>query len=78
LNKAIKWRLRRGVLELDHILSGFYAKEYETLSDSEKKDFETLLELSDPELLSLIVYKKIDQESPLLNIIKKIHAYSSI
>ena len=44
------WRCRRGVKELDVLLTRFLAQGYNELSESERAQFESLLELQDPEL----------------------------
>ena len=68
----IKWRLRRGVLELDHILMHFYHTEYDNLSEQDKHDFSCLLEYSDPELMSWLLYKADISNHPYESLIKKI------
>ncbi len=39
----MRWRCRRGSLELDTILGGFLSRSYASLSASERDDFERLL-----------------------------------
>lgn len=48
---SIRWRCRRGLLELDTLLNHFLDTHYTTLSDQEKSLFEQLLETPDPVLL---------------------------
>ena len=54
----IKWRLRRSILELDVLMSSFYAAAYADLTVEEREDFIQLLKLEDPELFSCIFSKK--------------------
>lgn len=50
----LRWRCRRGMLELDLILLRFLEQSYPHLSEAEKAAFARLLELADDELLALI------------------------
>ena len=47
LNNLIKYRCRRGLLELDLILNNFYENKFFHLSNEKKKLFLELLELDD-------------------------------
>jgi succinate dehydrogenase flavin-adding protein (antitoxin of CptAB toxin-antitoxin module) len=50
----IRWHCRRGLLELDILLSRFLHKEFEALAPAELEAFKGLLELSDNDLWDLI------------------------
>ncbi len=50
----IRWRCRRGMLELDIVLQRFLEKHYAQLSESQRKEFETLLALPDYDLWAMI------------------------
>jgi succinate dehydrogenase flavin-adding protein (antitoxin of CptAB toxin-antitoxin module) len=54
---SIQWRIRRGVLELDHVFHGFYHTQYDKLSKPLQKQFLDLLEIADPELLEWVIYR---------------------
>ena len=47
LNNLIKYRCRRGLLELDLILNNFYENKFFHLSNEKKKLFLEFLELDD-------------------------------
>jgi len=47
----LKWRCRRGLLELDLILQGFLERGFERLDAGEKALFGELLDSPDPDLL---------------------------
>jgi succinate dehydrogenase flavin-adding protein (antitoxin of CptAB toxin-antitoxin module) len=49
----IRWRCRRGLLELDLVLQAFLARGYERLDAGERRLFAELLERPDNELLDL-------------------------
>lgn len=54
-NAQIRWRTRRGMLELDMLLLRFLDEHYDTLTDSDKELFAELLEESDPNLFSWLL-----------------------
>ena len=54
----IRWRCRRGMLELDIVLQGFVAKHYMQLDEIELRHFDTLLSLPDNDLWDMITSKK--------------------
>ena len=51
----IHWRCRRGMLELDLVLTGFLDKHLDHLDDSQLDAFNGLLMRPDPELLDLVM-----------------------
>ena len=54
----IRWRCRRGMLELDIVLQGVVDKHYMQLDEIELKDFDALLSLPDNDLWDMITSKK--------------------
>lgn len=54
----IRWRCRRGMLELDIVLQGFVEKHYMQLNKAELQHFDTLLNLPDNDLWDMITSKK--------------------
>ena len=54
----IRWRCRRGMLELDIVLQGFVDKRYMQLNKDELQQFDTLLDLPDNDLWDMITLKK--------------------
>ena len=53
--RRLRWRTRRGLLENDLIFERFFQQHEETLSDDEVAGLDELLDLSDNELLDLIL-----------------------
>ena len=51
----LRWKCRRGMLELDEILSRFLDQHYQELSAEEIATFSDLLEMQDPELLRVLL-----------------------
>ena len=49
----VRWRCRRGLLELDLILNGFLETRYARLDADQRRLFDELLEVADNDLLDL-------------------------
>ena len=62
----IRWQCRRGMRELDELLSSYLENKYQETSDKEKIAFNKLLELSDPELVKLFL-TPYQSDAPLIN-----------
>jgi len=66
----LAWQCRRGMLELDLLLSNFLDKDYDQLSSDVKKDFVELLELADTELLEYLMGRHVHKEAHLQHVIE--------
>ena len=53
--RRLRWRARRGLLENDIVLERFFDARPDGLSDDEIRGLDILLDLTDPELLDLIL-----------------------
>jgi antitoxin CptB len=51
----LRWQCRRGMRELDELLTHYLEVEYEVARGSEKAAFQALLELPDPELSAYLL-----------------------
>lgn len=51
---CLRWRCRRGMLELDLPLARFLETHYHALTEAEKTAFSCLLDYSDPDLWELV------------------------
>lgn len=58
----VRWKCRRGMLELDAILNPFFEQYYSALSPEQKNDFVKLLECSDPDLWAWLSGKQSADE----------------
>ena len=67
----LRWRSRRGILELDVLLERFVQGELEVLSTAERSQFEALLELPDPDLLD-VLYGRAEPLPALAALIRRI------
>lgn len=57
----LRWQCRRGMRELDELLTGYVDRRYEFAPESEKAAFWQLLELSDPELVGYLLHKQMPE-----------------
>lgn len=54
----LRWQCRRGMKELDHLLTGYLDHCFDEASDVEKDAFRALLELADPQLIGYLLGKE--------------------
>lgn len=59
----IRWKCRRGTLELDLLLQRFLADRFESLTHAEKTTFEAMLDEADPVLQSWLMKQAIPESS---------------
>ena len=70
----IRWRCRRGMLELDIVLQGFVDKHYMQLNKTELQHFDKLLSLSDNDLWDTITSKKKVEDIELQPVLQLLQA----
>ncbi|MBK9160362.1 MAG: succinate dehydrogenase assembly factor 2 [Nitrosomonadales bacterium] len=56
--ERVRWRSRRGLLELDIVLARFVGAYYAQLADDEKRVFETMLDMPDNLLWDMIAGRR--------------------
>jgi antitoxin CptB len=54
-HERIRWRCRRGLLELDLVLNGFLESRFEQLTSDQRGALTRLLDLPDNDLLDMIM-----------------------
>lgn len=74
----IRWRCRRGTLEMDLLLTRFVEKEYPNLSDEEKQYFSELLDYPDTDLMNLLVGATSCLDQNIHAIIEKVRSLHGI
>ncbi len=70
----LKWKCRRGLLELDLVLARFLQHEGGTLSDGEAAAFGELLEQPDNDLWDLVIGRSDRVEARLRGILARLRA----
>jgi antitoxin CptB len=68
----IRWRCRRGLLELDVALKDFLDRRYPGLTPAEQEAFEQLLTVPDETLLAYVQGKQNPPEKELMQLVTKI------
>lgn len=51
----MRWRCRRGMKELDVVLTAWLDRHYGSATDAEKTEFLALLDMDDPDLAALLL-----------------------
>ncbi len=76
-DKALQWKARRGLKELDIILQSFMAQHLSGLSKKEKNQLEQLLELDDMTLLEYLTSNALaaipEKQQNIIRLIQKAH-----
>jgi antitoxin CptB len=70
--ERLRWRCRRGLLELDVVLKNFLDQGYQTLSPVEREAFDKLLAVPDNILWAYLQGSENPLEKELMQIISKI------
>ena len=74
----LRWRCRRGMLELDLLLQGFVETDFALLNVAEQELFVQLLELPDQDLFEYLMGIKEPEKKEFSHVIAKIrHATTS-
>jgi antitoxin CptB len=71
----LKWRSRRGMLELDELLIPFADKQLATLNKQQQELYETLLTLEDPILYSHLINRTVNNNIELQQLINDIRNF---
>jgi antitoxin CptB len=72
--ERVRWRSRRGLLELDIVLGRFVEAHYAQLDENEKKVFEVLLDMPDNPLWDMIAGRKEATPGEQQALLEKIRA----
>ena len=71
-NSKIRWRCRRGMLELDVMLQNFFDQHYLQLTKKQQLAFEKLLQCEDQQLYNWLLKQEQPPDTELLEIIELI------
>ena len=72
--ERLKWRSRRGLLELDLVFQRFWAGPGKALDAGEAQALARLLELPDNDLLDLVMGRAQTPDSQLRGLVEKLRA----
>ncbi|HUP97592.1 MAG TPA: succinate dehydrogenase assembly factor 2 [Usitatibacter sp.] len=72
--ERLKWRSRRGLLELDLVFTRFWKGAGARVTEEEAAALERLLQLPDNDLLDLVMGKTRARESDLAALVEKLRA----
>ena len=72
--ERLRWRSRRGLLELDIVLARFWAGCGEELDDSEAGRLATLLAMPDNDLLDLVMGRRACPDPALQPLLQRLKA----
>jgi antitoxin CptB len=70
----VRWHCRRGMLELDLLLQRFNREQLEKLDAGQLRAFEELLELSDNELLDVLMGRAAPDGADVMPIVELLRA----
>jgi antitoxin CptB len=71
-NNQLRWACRRGLLELDLLLNSYVDKVYDRLTDAEKRQFISLLDMQDQEMYEMLSGKTSPNDKQLAELLEKI------
>ena len=70
----LRWDCRRGMLELDLVLTGFLDKYYPKLTESQVKVFKELLDYPDADLWDMIMARAEPADNTMKTVLQLIRA----
>ena len=77
--ERLRWRCRRGLLELDLVLASFLDKYFATLSHEQREAFCSLLDYADNDLWDIITAKReVDEAyaSQVVSLLRRVSCHS--
>ena len=72
--ERLRWRSRRGLLELDLVLERFWKKAGDDLSEADAAALERLLQLPDNDLLDLVMGRAQAPDGQLRDMVHKLRS----
>ncbi|WPL13236.1 MULTISPECIES: FAD assembly factor SdhE [Thiorhodovibrio] len=71
----LRWQCRRGMLELDLLLSGFLEQGYAQLSQAQQADFVRLLEFQDQVLQHWLIGRGLPDDPAMRTLVERIQSH---
>ena len=72
--ERLRWRCRRGLLELDIVLGRFVEQCYATLDEEQRAAFDALLDESDTQLWDMVAGRKQASQNAQQAVLEKLRA----
>jgi antitoxin CptB len=69
---TLRWRCRRGMKELDVLLTRYLERDYYKVPPAQRQAFESLLEMADPDILDYILGRKMPENRELSLVIARL------
>lgn len=73
----LQWRCRRGVKELDVVLTRYLETRYDDDSEVEQAAFDRLLDLQDPDILRYLFKQEEPEDTDVARLIEKLATFTS-
>lgn len=73
----LQWRCRRGVKELDVVLTRYLETRYDDDSETEQAAFDRLLDLQDPDILRYLFKQEEPEDTEVARLIQKLATFTS-
>ncbi|MDJ0928314.1 MAG: succinate dehydrogenase assembly factor 2 [Gammaproteobacteria bacterium] len=70
--RRLRWRCRRGMRELDVLLTGYMDSAYEAAPPEHQQAFEFLLTMQDPEIHALLTGRTVAQDPYLRDVVQRL------
>jgi len=71
-NSRLRWQCRRGMKELDALLTAYLETQYDDGSDAEKAAFQALLALPDPDLVGYLLQSQAPESKDIADVVAHI------
>ncbi len=68
--ERLKWRSRRGLLELDIFFSRYWQREALEINEADKSALKTLLEFDDNDILDLLMARKTSNDKNVQKLVE--------
>jgi len=65
----LRWLCRRGMKELDLVMTGYLENHYSQANETDQQSFRTLLDMQDPDLFALLVGRDVSDDQNLSEMI---------
>ena len=69
---TLRWRCRRGMKELDVLLTRYLERDYYKVPPTQRQAFESLLDMADPDILDYILGRKTPENRDLSLVIARL------